>query len=92
MTSSFFKDMFSLPPNPLTVDQSEPIFIDETGEAIALLINDLTKHREQAALKGPRHDIAVLLLSSFMLSSAFTISSLPPHCTLRNTTYRGKSR
>lgn len=48
--SEVFKDMFSLPASNLNTDQSQPIFIDEKAEILALMIFDLEEHQVRTEL------------------------------------------
>jgi hypothetical protein len=42
--SEFFKDMFSLSTTEPNFDQSQPIFIDEKAETLAIMLSDIQNH------------------------------------------------
>lgn len=52
--------MFSFPADTLTADHSKPIFIDERGDVLALMIIDLQAQQEKSEKKNANHTLAVL--------------------------------
>jgi hypothetical protein len=60
MLSSIFNDMFSLPTNTLSIDESQPIFIDVKAEILALMVTDLYQHQCKIKQSQPRQLISTL--------------------------------
>lgn len=60
MFSSVFNDMFSLPTNTLSIDQSEPIFIDVKADILALMVTDLYQLQCNIKENQPRQLISTL--------------------------------
>lgn len=52
--------MFSFPADTLTADHSKPIFIDERGDVLALMIIDLQAQHEKSEKRNANHTLAVL--------------------------------
>jgi len=52
--------MFSLPASDLNTDQTQPIFIDEKADVLALMISDLQGHESRTGISsGKDHGLAV---------------------------------
>ena len=73
--SSVFKDMFSLPTNTLSDNQMEPISVDATADAIALMLIDLEQHESEVKREKLPGDLDVLhaaadLQAKFEMSSS----------------------
>lgn len=60
MISDVFKDLFSLPASDMNIDKSQPIFIDEKAEVLALMLSDIHEHDFRSRVSSLRnHDIAI---------------------------------